>query len=168
LLHHLIEKRRSPTPSNRAVSVTGQFAPLLLQVTLADFIRQGHFASHLKRMRRLYARRQERFVELCRQQLGPWMTVDANDSGIQLLGRFTRSLDDQAVAAAALAHGVDVQPVSINYHHDLPEHGLLQGLCRARRAPDRGGDRRAAGRLPQPRRCLAPALQVTGALRRIR
>jgi len=63
---------------NRAVSVTGQFAPLLLQVTLADFIRQGHFASHLKRMRRLYARRQERFVELCRQHLGPWMTVDAN------------------------------------------------------------------------------------------
>ena len=114
---------------NRAVSVTGQFAPLLLQVTLADFIRQGHFASHLKRMRRLYARRQERFVELCRQQLGPWMTVDANDSGIQLLGRFTRPLDDQAVAAAALAHGVDVQPVSINYHHDVPGHGLLLGYA---------------------------------------
>ena len=114
---------------NRAVSVTGQFAPLLLQVTLADFIRQGHFASHLKRMRRLYARRQERFVELCHQHLGPWMTVDANDSGIQLLGRFSRPLDDQAVAAAALAHGVDVQPVSINYHHDVPEHGLLLGYA---------------------------------------
>ena len=114
---------------NRAVSVTGQFAPLLIQVTLADFIRQGYFASHLKRMRRLYARRQERFVELCQQHLGRWMTVVANDSGIQLLGRFTRPLDDRAVAAAALAQGVDVQPISINYHHDAPEHGLLMGYA---------------------------------------
>jgi GntR family transcriptional regulator/MocR family aminotransferase len=114
---------------NRAVSVTGQFAPLLLQVTLADFIRQGYFASHLKRMRRLYARRQERFVELCHEHLGHWMSVDANDSGIQLLGRFTRPLDDRAVAAAALRQGVDVQPISINYHHDAPEHGLLMGYA---------------------------------------
>jgi GntR family transcriptional regulator/MocR family aminotransferase len=114
---------------NRAVSVTGQFAPLLLQVTLADFIRQGYFASHLKRMRRLYARRQERFVELCHEHLGRWLSVDANDSGIQLLGRFNRPLDDRAVAAAALREGVDVQPISINYHHDAPEHGLLMGYA---------------------------------------
>ena len=33
------------------------------------------------------------------------------------------------MAAAALRHGVDVQPVSINYHHDTPEHGLLLGYA---------------------------------------
>src|SRR5258707_1296866 len=37
---------------SRAISVTGQFAPLLLQLALADFIAQGHFARHLKRTRR--------------------------------------------------------------------------------------------------------------------
>ncbi len=42
-----------------ALSVSGQFAPPLLQATVADFIREGHFASHLKRMRRLYAGRQD-------------------------------------------------------------------------------------------------------------
>lgn len=114
---------------SRAVSVTGQFAPLLLQVTLADFIRQGYFATHLKRMRRLYARRQEQFVALCRRHLDRWITVAENDSGMQLCGRFTMRLDDRAVAAAALQHGLDVQPVSINYHHDAPEHGLLLGYA---------------------------------------
>ena len=79
-------------PFNRAISITGQFAPLLLQLTLADFIRKGHFATHLKRMRRLYARRQQHFVALCRQHLARWMTVTENDSGMQLLGRFTRTV----------------------------------------------------------------------------
>jgi GntR family transcriptional regulator/MocR family aminotransferase len=114
---------------DRAISITGQFAPQLLQHTLADFIRQGHFAAHLKRMRRLYARRQQQFVALCRQHLARWMTVAENDSGMQLLGRFVASFDDREVAAEALRHGIDVQPVSINYHHDDPEHGLLLGFA---------------------------------------
>jgi GntR family transcriptional regulator/MocR family aminotransferase len=114
---------------DRAVSVTGQFAPLLLQATLADFIDQGHFAAHLKRMRRLYARRQERFLALCRAELSDWLTVAENEAGMQLLARFARPLDDAAVAAAALARGIDVQPVSINYHHDRPVPGLLLGYA---------------------------------------
>jgi GntR family transcriptional regulator / MocR family aminotransferase len=33
------------------------------------------------------------------------------------------------VAAAALRRGVDVQPVSINYRYQVPEHGLLLGFA---------------------------------------
>jgi len=116
-------------PFNRAVSVTGQFAPMLLQVTVADFIRQGYFASHLRRMRRLYASRQEHFIKLCREHLGQWIDVAENDSGMQVFGKLRLPFDDCTVAAAALRHGVDVQPVSINYGHDAPEHGLLLGYA---------------------------------------
>ena len=38
-----------------ALNTTGQFVPLLLQATLADFIEQGLFFLHLTRMRRLYS-----------------------------------------------------------------------------------------------------------------
>jgi GntR family transcriptional regulator / MocR family aminotransferase len=116
-------------PFNRAVSVTGQFAPSLLQVTLADFIRDGHFATHLKRMRRLYARRQAHFLELSRKHLKSWISVAENDSGLQLFGDFTGALEDCQIAAAALRQGVNVQPVSINYQHDRPTHGLLLGYA---------------------------------------
>ena len=128
-LGFLVVPRTLAEPFARAISVTGQFAPLLLQATLADFIREGYFAAHLKRMRRLYARRQEQFIELCHQRLAQWMTVTENDSGMQVLGRFVFPFDDRAVAAAALARGIDVQPVSINYGHDEPEHGLLLGYA---------------------------------------
>ena len=61
---YLIVPRELSEAFGKAVSITGQFAPLILQATVNDFIRQGYFATHLKRMRRLYARRQANFVEL--------------------------------------------------------------------------------------------------------
>ena len=114
---------------SRAVSVTGQFPPLLLQSTLAEFMQKGHFALHLKRMRRLYARRQSMLIDLCEDRLAPWISVSANDTGMQLLARLRPRWNDRAVAGAALRRGVDVQPVSINYRYQAPEHGLLLGFA---------------------------------------
>ncbi|MBL8583830.1 MAG: PLP-dependent aminotransferase family protein [Rhizobiaceae bacterium] len=113
----------------KAVSITGQFAPLLLQATVNDFITQGYFATHLKRMRRLYARRQLNFVRLCQEHLGEWISIAENDSGMQLLARFKKPMRDAEVSAAALKEGLDVQGVSINYHSTPPEHGLLLGYA---------------------------------------
>jgi GntR family transcriptional regulator/MocR family aminotransferase len=124
----LVVPRQLAAAFSRAISVTGQFAPLPLQLALADFIREGYFARHLRRMRRLYARRQKRFVELCERHLSRWLTVAENDAGMQILGRLT-AFDDRAVVSAALRHGLDLQPISINFHVDQPEHGLLLGFA---------------------------------------
>jgi GntR family transcriptional regulator/MocR family aminotransferase len=113
----------------RALSVTGQFAPLLLQATLADFIREGYFATHLNRMRRLYAGRQKDFITQCKRELADWIDVGENDAGMQVLGWLKAPLDDRQVAEAALRHGIDVQPVSINYRQDRPKQGLLLGYA---------------------------------------
>lgn len=126
---YLIVPRELSTSFDKAVSITGQFAPLILQATVDDFIRQGYFATHLKRMRRLYARRQANFVRLCREHLGEWITIEENDSGMQLLAAFKRPLNDRDVVAAAVKEGLDVQGISINYHSTTPEHGLLLGYA---------------------------------------
>jgi GntR family transcriptional regulator/MocR family aminotransferase len=126
---YLIVPRELSVPFDRAVSITGQFAPLILQATVNDFITQGYFATHLKRMRRLYARRQANFVALCREHLAEWLTVTENDSGMQLLASFVRPYKDGDVVAAAVKEGLDVQGISINYHSSEPEHGLLLGYA---------------------------------------
>ena len=125
----LVAPPRLAPAFERAVSVTGQFAPLLLQATLADFIREGYFAKHLKRMRRLYVRRQTEFVKLCGRDLSAWMDVSENDAGMQILGWLKPPLDDREIASAALRFGIDVQPVSINYQCDAPRQGLLLGFA---------------------------------------
>jgi GntR family transcriptional regulator/MocR family aminotransferase len=109
----------------RALSVTGQAAPLVLQAAVADFIRQGYFATHLKRMRRLCQRRQASFALACAAELAGWVELSEHESGMQLLARIRRPLEDTAVAAEALKDGVDVQVISSSYFSDPPEHGLL-------------------------------------------
>ena len=126
---YLIVPRELSGSFDKAISITGQFAPLLLQATVNDFIKQGYFATHLKRMRRLYARRQANFIRLCREHLGDWIEVTENDSGMQLLAKFIRPFKDGDVVAAALKEGLDVQGISINYHLTEPEHGLLLGYA---------------------------------------
>lgn len=113
----------------QVVSATGQVPPLLLQRALADFIRDGYFSTHLKRTRRLAAQRQQRFVELCRRHLDRWLTIGESDAGMQLVARFKMAFDDRELAATALEHGVDVEPLSSCYFHDSPEHGLRLGFA---------------------------------------
>ncbi|MBX3568108.1 MAG: PLP-dependent aminotransferase family protein [Rhizobiaceae bacterium] len=124
---YLIVPRELSVAFDKAVSITGQFAPLILQATVNDFIAQGYFATHLKRMRRLYARRQANFIRLCEAHLAEWIEVTENDSGMQLLASFRKPYRDGDVVAAALREGLDVQGISINYHASEPRHGLLLG-----------------------------------------
>jgi GntR family transcriptional regulator/MocR family aminotransferase len=126
---YLIVPKELSDSFDKAVSITGQFAPLILQATVNDFIKQGYFATHLKRMRRLYARRQANFVKLCEEHLADWVTISENDSGMQLLASFKRPFKDSDVVAAAVTEGLDVQGISINYHSTEPEHGLLLGYA---------------------------------------
>lgn len=112
-----------------AVSITGQYPPLLLQAALADFIGQGFLATHLRRMRRLYARRQREFVALCRERLDRWLIVNEADTGMQVIGHFRQELDDRDVLAAALRHGVDFSPLSRHYRHATPVQGMFLGYA---------------------------------------
>ena len=47
---------------SQAMFLTGQYASGILQAALADFIEEGHFTTHLGRMRRLYSKRREDFM----------------------------------------------------------------------------------------------------------
>jgi len=113
----------------RALSITGQFAPLLLQAALADFIDQGYMSRHLRRMRRLYAGRRQTFCRLTEDILGEWLILEAGEAGIQIAGRFLRPIDDQGIAAAAVRRGINVSPLSIHYRHGAPRSGLVMGYA---------------------------------------
>src|SRR5690606_18905474 len=66
------------------ISLTGQFAPMVLQATLADFIEEGSFFLHLNRMRRLYGRRRDHFLRLMSGMLGDWLDPIDGRTGIQV------------------------------------------------------------------------------------
>lgn len=57
-------------------SVMDQQSPSIDQVTLARFITEGFFLSHIRRMREIYAQRREFFIEEFRKLLGQYLELE--------------------------------------------------------------------------------------------
>jgi GntR family transcriptional regulator/MocR family aminotransferase len=112
-----------------ALSLTGQFAPLVLQAALADFIAGGYFFRHLNRMRRLYARRRAHFLGLFEEHLGEWCDPLDGHTGIQIASVFRFPVDDCAVAERASSSGINVAPLSRYFVEQTAVHGLLMGYA---------------------------------------
>ena len=112
-----------------ALSTTGQFAPLITQAALADFINEGHLAHHLRRMRRIYAERRSHFMEQFERYLSPWMELQQTDSGIQLVALFRDNRDDSKMAVEARKRDINVSPLSMQFRHRSKLSGLLFGFA---------------------------------------
>ena len=113
----------------RAVNVTGQNPPLLLQAVLADFIGEGYYSAHIRRMRRLYSGRKKKFIVLCSEILGEWFEFDKTNVGMHLVGRLRGELNDGKLHEAALGLGVDFSRLSVQYHHYPPVQGAMLGFA---------------------------------------
>lgn len=81
--------------------------PILIQQTIADFLREGHFWRHLKKMRQCYSERRV-WLESALAEQG--FEVVPQAGGIQLVMRMQG--DDRAMVAKARAAGLAVQALS--------------------------------------------------------
>jgi GntR family transcriptional regulator/MocR family aminotransferase len=103
-------------PAARAhLARRGASAGIVAQPALAGFIASGDYAAHIRRTRRIYARRLQALVEAGRR----WSAVIEvlpTDSGMHALARLGPSLPDalkdREAAALALAAGVEAAPLS--------------------------------------------------------
>ncbi|HLI12158.1 MAG TPA: PLP-dependent aminotransferase family protein [Alphaproteobacteria bacterium] len=112
----------------RAADLLAPIPSLLDQMTVADFIAQGHFARHIKRMRRLYGERRAALVEALAGQLGDRLTIADATGGMQLLARLAPGEDDLALAARAHARGLAPTALSATAVEAKCGPGLLLGF----------------------------------------
>ena len=138
-LGYMVVPRPLLAPVKAALSTTGQFAPLLTQAALADFINEGHLTRHLRRMRRLYAQRRETFMPAFEAVLGDSLHLRRTDTGIQLVATFRRPMDDRHFASAAGEAGVNVSPYSMQFRHGGGTPGLVLGFAAAGAKAQRRG-----------------------------
>ncbi|TPJ30821.1 PLP-dependent aminotransferase family protein [Mesorhizobium sp. B2-7-2] len=127
-----------------ALSTTGQFAPLLLQAALADFITEGHMSRHLKRMRRIYAQRRQLFRDIVTERLRDEITLSPAEAGIQVVGYLKEGIDDIEVSQAAARRAINVSPLSKYFQNTAPTQGLVLGYAACDAAQTRDGVERLA------------------------
>jgi GntR family transcriptional regulator/MocR family aminotransferase len=70
-----------------ARALADRHPPVPEQAILAEFVAEGHFARHLRRMRRLYAERQQALVDAAKGELAGLLEVRPSGAGLHLVGR---------------------------------------------------------------------------------
>jgi GntR family transcriptional regulator/MocR family aminotransferase len=121
---------------NARTQIDGHPSTLMQSVT-ADFLSEGHFAAHVRRMRSLYRARRDVLLEAAfplREQL----TFPTTHAGLRATGIFTRLRDDVAIATRAARAGIDVAPLS-RYCLAVRRPGLVLGYAGLSPAAIRAG-----------------------------
>jgi GntR family transcriptional regulator/MocR family aminotransferase len=107
---------------------------MVAQPALAEFIGSGHLAAHVRRMREIYARRQQAFLDAAHAELKGILAFRAEESGLHLVGRLGRRLggrDDKRLAALAARQGIALAALSdYDLFGDGPQ-GLMFGYAAA-------------------------------------
>lgn len=103
---------------------------MLSQAVLADFIDEGHFNRHLRKMRRFYQQQKQHAVALLQQHL-PHATLLAQDAGLHLSVLLPDLKDDVALCLELNNHGFKVQPFSRYCFLDEAVRGLVIGIADA-------------------------------------
>jgi len=101
----------------------------LLQEVVADFMQQGHFARHIKKMRLLYARRRALLVAELRRAFGARLSIDLQGGGMHLILQLPAALNDVELAARARAAGLACAALSERYALAPARQGLLLGFA---------------------------------------
>ena len=112
-----------------AQSVTMRHAPLLDQAVLCDFITEGHFARHIRRMRELYAQRLAVLLEASRSRLDGLLEIPSVEAGLQTVSWLAPGIGAERAAEEAARREVEVIPISRYATRPLSRQGLLLGFA---------------------------------------
>jgi GntR family transcriptional regulator/MocR family aminotransferase len=110
-------------------SITSRHPPLLEQSVLCDFIADGHFGRHLRRMREVYAERLSVLMECGRQTLKGLLEISNVEAGLNTAAWLCDGLDEVSAAKAAAERGVEVTPLSLYSRGPLARSGFQLGFA---------------------------------------
>jgi GntR family transcriptional regulator / MocR family aminotransferase len=118
LLGHFVATRRA----------TDLGSPTLTQEVLAEFIGEGHFERHIRRMRVLYKERRSVLVESLRRDLDAACEVIGAEAGLHLTLTLPGLESDYDIALRAASQNLWMWPLSSAYTGGSARNGLILGF----------------------------------------
>jgi GntR family transcriptional regulator/MocR family aminotransferase len=135
-----------------ARAAADQHPPVLDQAVLADFIGEGHFARHVRRMRVAYRERLEAITDAAARFCGGALRLRPTRTGLHAIA----DLDGAAAARVsreAAARGVEATPLAAYFAgRGKPPNALVLGFAAVRPEAARRGMERLAAALDASRR----------------
>jgi GntR family transcriptional regulator/MocR family aminotransferase len=100
--------------------------PRFYQEVLADFITEGHFSRHIRRMRLLYGERRSVLIDSIRKELGFAVDVTGGQAGMHLSVTL-KGIRDCEAAERAAREKLWLVPLSSSYLGEASRQGFILG-----------------------------------------
>jgi GntR family transcriptional regulator/MocR family aminotransferase len=102
--------------------------PAMYQAVLTDFIREGHFARHIRKMRSIYSERRNALAEAIQSEFGTKLEVIGGAAGMYLTVMLPSGFNDREIAMRAAEHKLFLSPLSPTYFGENPQQGFILGF----------------------------------------
>lgn len=131
-LAYLIVPQSLVQPFIRAKGISDRHSPLIEQVALMHFIDDGHFARHLRRMRVIYAGRQQALIDAIHRFLPDVLTLHPSPAGMHLTAWLSTTVPagfDALLEQRAQSRGILLPALSRYYHGPVRRQGFVLGYA---------------------------------------
>ena len=122
LPHKLIE------PMIAARTMLDMHIATLNQAVIADFIEEGHFIRHIRKMRKHYGARKDALVSALEAQSTDLVEIGDSNGGLHICIWLPDHINDEDIHLAAAAEGIQVVPLSRFYQGQSKRMGLVLGF----------------------------------------
>jgi GntR family transcriptional regulator / MocR family aminotransferase len=112
-----------------AQSVSTHHPPLLGQAVLCDFISEGHFARHIRRMRQVYAERLSVLLKAAKEKLDGLVEISNVEAGLQTIGWLERGIAAESVARQAAERNVELTALHRYAFGRAAGNGIVLGFA---------------------------------------
>jgi GntR family transcriptional regulator / MocR family aminotransferase len=110
-------------------STMDQHSSAIDQATLARFITEGFFLGHIKRMRKIYLKRRDFFIEEFNRLLGNRFALQVPEAGFNIIAWLKREEDFPAISRVTLEVGIKPAPLAFYCIQARPKPALVFGFA---------------------------------------
>src|SRR5438270_2179931 len=138
-LGYILAPEQLVDPMIKIRAVMDQHSPAIDQATLARFLTEGYFLSHIKRMRKLYSDRREFFIEQFNNLLSNYFILEIPEAGLHFVAWLRRKADLPVITRVCAEIGIRPSPLSSCFIKPELNPALTFGFAAWSRAQIREG-----------------------------
>ncbi|PYL27384.1 MAG: hypothetical protein DMF39_11200 [Verrucomicrobia bacterium] len=138
-LAYILAPEQLVEPMIKIRAVMDQHSPAIDQATLARFLTEGFFLSHIKRMRKLYSDRREFFIEQFSHLLSKYFILEIPEAGLHFVAWVRQKEHMPMITRVCAETGIRPSPLSSCFMKAEPKPALTFGFAAWSRAQIREG-----------------------------
>lgn len=112
----------------KAKNLLGQSSSAVVEQAMSDFMEDGRFVEHIRRMRRIYRERRDVLFECLSKSCADVITPQPTDAGMHMLAWLRQGICDQAAHRALLETGIETLPLSVYSISPMNRSALVLGF----------------------------------------